>query len=92
MGSEMCIRDSDTYSVRITGLTPATKYQYRFIYKDTEEVASEIVEFTTEAAIALYNANFDLWYQNGKTWYAGNPVNHSGIRVTRVRQRGWEPW
>ena len=52
-------------------MTPATKYQYRFIYKDTEEVASEIVEFTTEAAIALYNANFDLWYQNGKTWYAG---------------------
>ena len=67
----LTVGENDTYSVRITGLTPATKYQYRFIYKDTEEVASEIVEFTTEAAIALYNANFDLWYQNGKTWYAG---------------------
>ena len=66
-------------------------------------MASEIVEFTTEAAIALYNANFDLWYQNGKTWYAGesgksfwdtsNPGTTTGlgaivnINPTKVVQR-----
>ena len=27
--------------------------------------------FTTEEATALYNGNFDLWYQAGKTWYTG---------------------
>lgn len=54
-------------------------------------MASEIVEFTTEAAIALYNANLIYGIRMERHGMLGNPVNHSGIRVTRVRQRGWEP-
>lgn len=51
----------DSYSAKVTGLTPATEYQCRFVYKDTEEVSSEVIEFATEAAIPLQNGNFDAW-------------------------------
>ena len=41
-------------------------------YKATinDEQYSEVTEFTTEDATALYNGNFDNWYQADKTWYA----------------------
>lgn len=62
--------ENDTYYARITGLTPAKQYQCRFVYKDTEEVISEEVEFETETAEELYNGDFDDWYQDGdNTWY-----------------------
>ena len=32
--------------------------------------------FTTETVTPLYNGNFDLWHQDGKTWYAGE-AGHS---------------
>lgn len=51
----------DSYSAKVTGLTPATEYQCRFVYKDTEEVSSEVIEFATEAATPLQNGNFDAW-------------------------------
>lgn len=59
----------NTFTAKVTGLTPATKYKYRLSYNDGE-FASEPVEFTTEEAKALYNGNFDNWYQNGNIWYA----------------------
>ena len=61
--------ENDTYSARITGLTPAKQYQCRFVYKDTDEIASDVVNFETESANVLYNGGFDDWYQDGKTWY-----------------------
>lgn len=61
--------ENDTYSARITGLTPAKQYQCRFVYKDTDEIASDVVNFETESANVLYNGSFDDWYQDGKTWY-----------------------
>lgn len=51
----------DSYSAKVTDLTPATEYQCRFVYKDTEEVSSEVIEFATEAATPLQNGNFDAW-------------------------------
>lgn len=69
--SQLTAGEKDSYSAKITGLTPKTNYQCRFVYKDTQEVASEVVNFTTEDQVALYNGNFDLWHQSGKTWYAG---------------------
>lgn len=52
----------DTYSAKVTGLTPKTDYQYRFVYRDANEAESEIIDFTTEEQIALYNGNFEDWY------------------------------
>lgn len=64
----------DSYSAKVTGLTPATQYQCRFVYKDTEEVSSEEVEFTTEEVVVLYNGNFDEWWRieekDNSPWYA----------------------
>ena len=65
--------EKDSYSAKITGLTPVTQYQYRFVCKDTEEIVSEI-EFTTEEQVALYNGNFDEWWRkenkDNSPWYA----------------------
>lgn len=49
-------------------LEPQTTYEYRMVYGE-EELVSEVKEFTTEAAVALYNGSFDNWYQNQKAWY-----------------------
>ena len=66
--------ENDTYSARITGLIPANQYQCRFVYKDTEEITSDIIDFITEEEIALYNGNFDEWWRkedkDSSPWYA----------------------
>lgn len=65
--------ERDAYSAKITGLTPSTSYEYRFVYKDTEE-ASAVVEFTTEIESPLYNGDFDEWWRKedskNSPWYA----------------------
>lgn len=61
--------NGNTFTAKVTGLTPATKYKYRLIYNDGE-FASEEVEFTTETQTALKYADFNEWYQNQKAWYA----------------------
>lgn len=61
---------TDSYSYKLTGLTAETAYTYRFVYtKDDVTVNSNEVNFTTEAATALYNGGFENWYQNGNVWY-----------------------
>lgn len=75
--SQLTAGEKDSYSAKITGLTPKTNYQCRFVYKDTQEVTSEVVSFTTEEQTLLYNGGFEEWYEraNGnflktKTWFA----------------------
>lgn len=67
------------YSVKLSGLNPATKYQYRLYYKNgEEEFTSDPREFTTEEATELVNGSFDDWYEktgkyvfkNTSVWYA----------------------
>lgn len=59
------------YSVKLSGLNPNTKYQYRLYYKNgEEEFTSDPKDFTTEAQTALKYADFNEWYQNQKAWYA----------------------
>ena len=69
------------FSTKLTGLTPATAYQYRLYYNDgTEEgITSETVNFTTEAQTPLPNGNLDSWYKSGKTWY---PVTENDYKVS----------
>ncbi|MBS6468318.1 MAG: PCMD domain-containing protein [Bacteroides sp.] len=62
------IQDGENYTAKITGLKPATTYTYRMVSGDIFESAPSV--FTTEAATALYNGNFDSWYKPDKTWYA----------------------
>lgn len=50
------------------GLSPNTTYTCRM--KDKEGNVQATSDFTTESATALYNGNFDSWYQSGNTWYA----------------------
>lgn len=67
--------ESQKYTATLTGLTPATQYNYRLVYeKDGSAYASDIVTFTTEDAQTLPNGNMDNWYKSGKTWY---PVSES---------------
>lgn len=62
--------DGETYKAQVTGLTPATTYEYRLVYRNGEEnYEGATVEFTTEAATELYNGGFEEWYQDGYAWY-----------------------
>ncbi len=69
------------FSTKLTGLTPATAYQYRLYYNDGSEegITSETVDFTTEAQTPLPNGNLDSWYMSGKTWY---PVTENDYNVS----------
>jgi len=63
-------------SYKLTGLTPATNYTYRFIYNnESSTVESNEVNFTTETQTALYNGGFEEWHQDGSVWYP----NASGV-------------
>ena len=59
------------YTYKLTGLTPATDYAYRFVYdKDGTVVESNEVVFSTETQTQLYNGGFELWHQDNDAWYA----------------------
>ena len=68
------------FSTTLIDLTPVTAYQYRLYYNDgsDEGITSNIVDFTTEEATQLPNANFDDWYcrtgtyilKSTEVWYA----------------------
>ncbi|WP_297904699.1 PCMD domain-containing protein [uncultured Parabacteroides sp.] len=61
--------DGTKVSARIEELQPGTTYQCRLVNASGSVLGES--SFTTEDATALYNGDFDLWYQAGKTWYAG---------------------
>ena len=59
---------------KITGLTPATTYEYQLVgtTNETTSIIGRVATFTTEIAIALINGNFDEWNKNEKgAWFAG---------------------
>lgn len=66
--------DGSKVSAKIEGLPPATAYQCRLVDASGSVLGEST--FTTETATPLYNGNFDLWHQDGKTWYAGE-AGHS---------------
>ncbi len=60
----------ETYTAKLTGLTPSTTYNYRMCYVDGEvEYESDAQTFTTEDATVLPNSDMDDWYKSGSTWY-----------------------
>lgn len=66
----------DDLSCRISGLTPATKYVFRFAYITSEdEVFSSEQSFTTEAQTAIYNGGFESWYADGDISICGSQAD-----------------
>lgn len=68
-------KQAETYLATLTGLTPGTTYQSRFVYKNsTESFSSSENSFTTETTPTLPNGNLDDWCQktkkNKQIWYA----------------------
>ena len=63
------VKEGVLYSARISGLEPETEYVVRAVTAN-EQSEDDIVTFTTEAAAQLPNFNFDMWYKDGKEWYA----------------------
>lgn len=59
---------------KITGLTPATTYEYQLIgtANETTSVIGRIASFTTDVQTVLINGNFDDWFKTGKTIYAAS--------------------
>ncbi|ADY36342.1 hypothetical protein Bacsa_1783 [Phocaeicola salanitronis DSM 18170] len=73
------VNENGTYKATITQLPPATAYESRLVYGEENTFTSDVKEFTTEAATALYNGSFEDWnkgtgnYKN--TWFADAAVS-----------------
>ena len=67
-------QDDKNYTTKVTGLTPATTYEYQFVgtANGMDETIGSVATFTTEITTALINGNFDEWNQNkDDAWYVG---------------------
>ena len=75
-------QNGQSYTQKLTGLTPGTNYQYRMSYtKGEESYTSEALTFSTETQTTLPNGKLDDWYKNDKTWYAISAADYqSGNR------------
>lgn len=70
--SQLTKGDQDSYSYKLTNLTPATEYVYRMNYNDgTTNVNSNEVTFTTETVGTIYNSSFENWYMDGSIAICG---------------------
>lgn len=64
-------QDGKAYRATLTSLKANTTYDYRMVYRNgSDEFASDVMSFTTEDVVALYNGNMDNWFKTGKTIYA----------------------
>ena len=65
---------------KITGLTPATTYEYQLVgtANETTSIIGRVATFTTETNIVLQNGGFEDWHQNGKIWYAASESDFKG--------------
>ena len=73
--------DSKNYITdKITGLTPATTYEYQLVgtANETTSIIGRVATFTTETNIVLQNGGFENWHQNGKIWYAASESDFKG--------------
>lgn len=70
--SQLTKGDQDSYTYKLTSLTPGAEYIYRMNYNDgTTNVNSNEVTFTTETVGSIYNAGFENWYMDGKIAICG---------------------
>lgn len=72
---------NSSYSATLSPLDANSTYECRMAYNDAE-FTSQVREFTTEEATALYNGDFESWSQSGSTIYpdiASNAGNTSSF-------------
>lgn len=75
--SQLIKGEQDTYTYKLTNLTPATKYVYRMNYsKDETNSKSNEVKFTTESLLQPENAGFEDWWKDGDVWYPNANGSH----------------
>lgn len=68
--------EQDSYSYKLSNLTPETEYVYRMNYNDgNTNVNSNETTFTTEVLTTIYNAGFESWYADGKISVCGNAAD-----------------
>lgn len=61
--------ENDTYSYKLTELTPGKEYVYRMNYQHEDvNVNSNEVYFTTEAQLQVPNAGMENWFLDGNAW------------------------
>ena len=81
-GSVTVDKTKKTFSARITGLEPATKYSFRAV--SAKEDGKRLFNVETETAGVIHNMSFDDWYTSGSApmpnlsadytvWDSGNP-------------------
>lgn len=72
--------DKNYITDKITGLTPATTYEYQLVgtTNETTSIIGRVATFTTETNIVLQNGGFEDWHQNGKIWYAASESDFKG--------------
>lgn len=73
--------DSKNYITdKITGLTPATTYEYQLVgtANETTSIIGRVATFTTETNIVLQNGGFEDWYKDNKIWYAASESDFKG--------------
>lgn len=65
---------------KITGLTPATTYEYQLVgtANETTSIIGRLATFTTETNIVLQNGGFEDWYKDNKIWYAASESDFKG--------------
>lgn len=69
--------DQDSYSYKLSNLTPATEYVYRMNYNDgNTNVNSNEITFTTESILQPENAGFENWWKDGNVWYPNAQGTH----------------
>lgn len=68
--------DDAVYTATATSLAANTTYEYRLV--GDNNVETNLDEFTTEEEVALYNGNFDSWYDASGVWYAVAEADYNG--------------
>lgn len=66
------VKEGSKYTAILSGLTPATTYEYCL---SNTKVDGNIVEFTTETKHSLPENDFENWWLDGKVWMMGTKEN-----------------
>lgn len=72
--------DKNYITDKITGLTPATTYEYQLVgtTNETTSIIGRVATFTMETNIVLQNGGFEDWYKDNKIWYAASESDFKG--------------
>lgn len=76
------IQEGGVFTTRLSGLEPATTYEYRA--KSGEEYG-EVVSFTTATATPMPDGTFDYWHQVGRVW---NPWSENAASYWDTGNKG----